>query len=251
MIASPLYELLKNEKEFLWTQSEDQVFEQIFKTALHNTIALSYPDYTKEWILRTDGSMLGIGGCLVQITTHNDGTVTEEIIAMLSKKLSEPAQRWSIYEIELYALIFCIKTWSTLLYGKSFIAQVDHRNLSFLQQSPLAKVNRWRLFLSDYEFVLQIIPGKSNIIADMLSRVLEEDTKASDQEIQCIWTILTERKLYKCRYYVGTTNTGPIVRMTGCKSESKHVHIHNYKFLMTNSYVDICLNYTISTSEKV
>ena len=212
MLASPLYELLKNDKEFLWTQSEDQVFEQI-KVALHNTIALSYPDYTKEWILRTDGSMLGIGGCLIQLTTHNDGTVTEEIIAMLSKKLSEPAQRWSIYEIELYALIFCIKTWSTLLYGKSFVAQVDHRNLSFLQQSPLAKVNRWRLFLSDYEFVLQIIPGKSNIIADMLSRVLEEDTKASDQEIQCIWTILTEEYIRDKHLGLGHVSHYPVYRL--------------------------------------
>ena len=37
-------------------------------------------------------------------------------------------------------------------------------------ESPLAKVNRWRLFLSEFEFSLQIIPGKANIIADMLSR---------------------------------------------------------------------------------
>ena len=212
MLASPLYELLKNEREFTWTQSEEQVFDQI-KTALHSTIALTYPDYSKPWILRTDGSQLGIGGCLVQVTTHADGTVTEEIVAMLSKKLSEPAQRWSIYEIELFALIFCVKSWSTLLYGKSFIAQVDHRNLSFLQQSPLAKVNRWRLFLSDFDFLLQIIPGKSNIIADMLSRILDEDKPTNDEEIQCVWSIITEEYIRNRHKGVGESSHYPVYRL--------------------------------------
>ena len=106
------------------------------KDALSQAIALCYPDYTNDWILRTDGSKLGVGGCLVQLIPQEDGSIKEEVIALVSHKLSEVASRWSIYEIELYALIFCIKTWSALLYGKSFTAQVDHRDATSLSLWP-------------------------------------------------------------------------------------------------------------------
>ena len=103
-----------------------------------------------------------------------------------------------------------MKTWSTLLYGKAFIAQVDHRNLSYLQQSTLAKVHRWRLFLSDFEFSLQIIPGKSNIIADMLSRVLETN---DDTQVHGVWTILTDEYLQQRHRGLGEVSHYPVYRM--------------------------------------
>lgn len=208
--VGPLYELLRDNVEFVWSPSQSTVFEQV-KVALTQAIALSYPDYSKEWVIRTDGSKLGIGGCLVQLIPQEDGSMEEEIIALLSHKLSEVATRWSIYEIELYALIYCIKSWSSLLYGKSFTAQVDHRNLHFLQKSPLAKVNRWRLFLSEFDFVLQIIPGKSNIVADMLSRILEEGQE--EENLGIVWTILSEEYLQSKHKGIGEVSHYPVYRL--------------------------------------
>ena len=208
-LVGSLYDLLKVETEFVWTDKHDQVFNTV-KSALKEAISISYPDYTKEWVIRTDGSKLGIGGCLVQLIHHDDGSVTEEIIALLSQKLGDVASRWSIYEIELYALIFCIKSWAPMLYGKSFIAQVDHRNLHFLQKSPLAKVNRWRLFLSDFDFALQIIPGKSNIVADMLSRIVDN---GEEESINGIWAILTEEYLSNKHKGLGEVSHYPVYRL--------------------------------------
>ena len=95
--------------------------------------------------------------------------------------------------------------------GKSFTAQVDHRNLNFLQQSPLAKVNRWRLFLSDFDFVLQIIPGKSNIVADMLSRIL--DNQEEEENINSVWSILTEEFLQHRHKGLGGVSHYPVYRL--------------------------------------
>lgn len=52
----------------------------------------------------------------MQLTTV-DGITSEEIICVASKKLSERDSKWTIYEIELFALVYCVKAWAHLLYG--------------------------------------------------------------------------------------------------------------------------------------
>lgn len=169
-LVAPLYELLKNDTDFVWT-SEHQLILDTVKGKLVEAIAIHYPDHSKDWVLMTDGSLTGIGGVLIQLQRNPDGSVEEQIIGVTSKKLSSVAQKWSIYEIELYALVYCIKQWANLLYGKSFEALVDHNNLLFMHQNTLAKVERWKTFLSDFHFNIRIIKGIDNVIADMLSRV--------------------------------------------------------------------------------
>ncbi len=169
-LVAPLYDLLKNDTEFIWN-SEHQLILDTVKGHLVNAIAIHYPDHSKDWVLMTDGSLTGIGGVLIQLHRNLDGSVEEQIIGVTSKKLSTVAQNWSIYEIELYALVYCIKQWASLLYGKPFEALVDHNNLLFMHQNTLAKVERWKTFLSDFHLNIRIIKGIDNVIADMLSRV--------------------------------------------------------------------------------
>jgi len=169
-LVAPLYDLLKNASEFVWNTDSQNILDSV-KSHLVQAIALHYPDHTKQWVLMTDGSLTGIGGALIQLHHNEDGSITEQIIAVASKKLSTVAQNWSIYEIEFFALVYCIKLWSNLLYGKQFEALVDHNNLLFMNQNMLAKVERWKTFLADFQFTIRIIKGVDNVIADMLSRI--------------------------------------------------------------------------------
>jgi len=186
-LVAPLYDLLKNSVEFSWTAQYQEILT-IVKHQLVNTIALHYPDHTKEWILMTDGSLTGIGGVLIQLHPNEDGSVSEQIIGVASKKLSTVAQNWSIYEIELYALVYCIKLWANLLYGKPFQALVDHNNLLFMQQNTLAKVERWKTFLADFHFNIRIIKGTDNVIADMLSRI---NAMSTDDVVTPRWEVIS------------------------------------------------------------
>ena len=56
-------------------------------------------------------SIIGVGGALIQ---RRNGR--EEIIAVYSKKLSPAAIKWSVYELELYGLIYALTLWRTLLF---------------------------------------------------------------------------------------------------------------------------------------
>jgi len=160
-----LHELIKKDAPFCWLPIHQQAFDSI-KKEIQDNLVMHYPDHGKQWILRTDASTVGVGGTLVQI--REDGS--EEPIGFCSQKLSAAATKWITYEQELYGIVFSLRHFQDLLYGKQFIIQTDHRNLTFLKSSEIPKLQRWLMFMQSFDFVIHHIPGKINHVADMLSR---------------------------------------------------------------------------------
>ena len=68
----------------------------------------------------------------------------------------------------------------------------DHKPLQFIfnndKQSP--KVLRWKLQLQEYDFVVRHCPGKSNVVADCLSRVFVLDE---------VYELVSEREVFDCQ----------------------------------------------------
>ncbi len=64
-IASPLTQLLRKEVPFHWNAPQDKSFNDL-KSALINTPALAFPDYSVSFSLYTDASALGLGAVLMQ-----------------------------------------------------------------------------------------------------------------------------------------------------------------------------------------
>ena len=70
----------------------------------------------------------------------------------------------------------------------------DHENLKYFQKPH--KLNgrqvRWYLKLQDYDFILQHIPGKTNMKANVLSRKDHIDTTEDNKDVQMLkgkmWT---------------------------------------------------------------
>ncbi|PIK39238.1 putative thy-1 membrane glycoprotein isoform X1 [Apostichopus japonicus] len=97
-IAGPLYDLVgattkKSGKEvtpkqnsFQWLSKQQEAFEKL-KKSLTTAPVLSYPDYTKPFIVHTDASAQGLGAVLSQVS---DGQ--EKVIAFASRTL-RPARR--------------------------------------------------------------------------------------------------------------------------------------------------------------
>jgi len=90
-VAAPLYDMIKNDfnwDESTWTKAYKPAFEA-FKTALIDAVAIYYPDYELDWILRTDASMFGIGAALLQIFHPSDGgNPIYQPIQLLAQKFS-------------------------------------------------------------------------------------------------------------------------------------------------------------------
>ena len=60
------------------------------------------------------------------------------------------------------------------LAGKPFILQTDHKPLSYLNQAKFEnnQIMRWGLALLGYDYKVERNPGKDNIVADYLSRII-------------------------------------------------------------------------------
>ena len=106
---------------------------------------------------------LGIGAVLSQ-----EGHPLE----YFSEKLSTSRQNWSTYEQELYALVRALKQWEHYLLANTFILLTDHFSLKFLNsQKTISRMHaRWLQFLQRFDFVIKHTSGKSNKVADALSR---------------------------------------------------------------------------------
>ena len=154
-----------NWDESTWKYDYREEFLE-YKAALKNACAVYFPDYTLDWIVRTDASELGIGGVLVQLKNNE-----EQILALVSKKFSDPATRWSTIEQEAFGLYYVVKILAYYLVGKEFVLETDHNNLRWMESSEVPKIIRQRIYLQSFVFLIRHIAGKLNVLPDTLSRL--------------------------------------------------------------------------------
>ena len=151
------------------TDEERKAFNDL-KAMVRKTDYLLHPDLQKEFHVFTDASKYGIGGMLAQI--NDDGVM--QPVSYCSKVFNPTQTRWHVSEQEIYAAIYCIEKWSSLLRYRKFTLHTDHRNLQDLFNKASdwksGKLFRWAVRLQDYHFECQYIKGIDNDVADFLSR---------------------------------------------------------------------------------
>ncbi|PKI70552.1 hypothetical protein CRG98_009057 [Punica granatum] len=120
-ISKPLTDLLKKDS-FQWGTEAQAAFETL-KKAMVSTPVLALLDFSKELIVETDASRIGIGVVLTQ---------TRHPIAYISKMPAPKHQALSVYERELLAILYAVKKWHPYLSGAHFTITTDHRSLKYL-----------------------------------------------------------------------------------------------------------------------
>lgn len=172
-LAAPLHDMTRDGfvwDDSVWTAERLRDFES-FKEELARCISLHYPDYDKDFVLRTDASQVGVGMVLYQV--HRDTPESEpvyQVILFASQKFSDQARRWATIEQEAYAVFWAVKTCEFYLRFKYFVLETDHANLQWMEASLVSKIIRWRIYLQGFNFMLRHIAGKKNGVADWLSR---------------------------------------------------------------------------------
>lgn len=185
-LACPLNRVLHNYKPYKiiqWTDELINSFNQI-KEAINNCPQLWFMEpvgIDTPIFLQTDASNYGIGAYLFQRVNG-----VEHPIAILSKGLSKTELKWSTIEKEQYAIFFSLCKLDHLLRDVHFTLQTDHKNLTLLNTDPRDKVQRWRLAIQYFDFDVEHIEGKLNIVADGLSRLCQE----VDNEVTSIHEII-------------------------------------------------------------
>ena len=161
-------------KDFDWTEANWKVdyrneFET-FKKAILKSLTLYHPDYNLRWLLMTDASDYACGGVLIQIAISDEGVELFQVIALISKKFTANAMKWSIIDKECFGAFYSIYKLSYYVRGKHFTLLTDHANLKWMEQSEVDRIVRMRVYMQNFQFDLLHFKGKLNKFADWLSR---------------------------------------------------------------------------------
>ncbi|KAL4291580.1 hypothetical protein GQ457_14G013300 [Hibiscus cannabinus] len=164
-LAASLSDLLRKGEGFDWTAAAQEAFDQL-KQRLCSAPVLGLPDFSKEFIVETDASGVGIGAVLHQ---------GDKLLAFYSQKLSPRMQGASTYHQEMFAITQAVGKWIQYLLGRKFIIITDQRSLRELTQQVIQtpEQQRWLSKLIGYEFEIRYRPGKLNEVSDALSREME------------------------------------------------------------------------------
>ena len=169
--ANPLFELLKKNSKFIWSESCNLAFQEL-KDKLTKAPILNPPDFNKPFLIRTDASRTGLGGVLLQV--KNDST--EVPICFESRTLTAAELNYSVTDLEGKAVYHCVRKFKPYFSGSPFttIVFTDHKPLVsiFKQVEPLSSRHlKWVTELSILNVKVLFQEGKRNVIADALSRL--------------------------------------------------------------------------------
>ncbi|XP_027150387.1 uncharacterized protein LOC113750629 [Coffea eugenioides] len=161
-IAALLTAVIKKNEKFVWGDTQDRAF-QILKYQLTHVSLLALPCFDKIFEIECDASGVGIVAVLMQ-----EG----KPIAYFSEKLNGAVWNYSTYDKELYSLIRALETWQHYLRSREFVIHTDHESLKHIKsQHKLNKRHvRWIAFIETFPYVIKHKVGKTNVVADALSR---------------------------------------------------------------------------------
>uniref|UniRef100_A0A183CLG5 RNA-directed DNA polymerase n=2 Tax=Globodera pallida TaxID=36090 RepID=A0A183CLG5_GLOPA len=177
--AAPLYQLLKKDTKFFIGDIEKEAID-VLKKKIVDDVVLHFPNFeaaknepSRQFVILTDASKIGVAAVLCQ----PDEKGNTRPIYFASRQCNRHESKYCPTELEALAVRFGTKKFAqfiTMLPTRIF---TDHRALVPMFKSKTetgnSRVDKWLMELNA-KFILQVEyhPGKSNVIADVLSRSL-------------------------------------------------------------------------------
>ena len=155
----------------------------ILKQSLCAQPILKYADTSKGYTLYTDASKYGWAGVLTQAHTsmaEGKTITTDHPVAYVSGLFRGSQLNWAALTKEAYTIYMSVKKLSFYLTDADVLLKSDHLPLKkFLQKNTLnTKVNNWAMELEASNIRFEHVSGKVNILADMLSHLVDIDPDA-------------------------------------------------------------------------
>ena len=111
-------------------------------------------------------------------------------VVYASRSLNPSEKNYSPIELETLAVVFACNKFNQYVYGRHFIVQSDHQPLKTIMKKDLAKtpprLQRLLLNLQKFDFEVEYVTGKENIVSDMFSRapLKYSNSELSKEEIE-------------------------------------------------------------------
>ena len=173
-VSKPLHASLKGGK-FHWTPACEEAYAELKRrVATSTTLAVPDPeDPFNSYEVTVDASIHGLGATLSQELETN-GVRERRIVAFFSKGIPEYKRSRGQTRLEFEAMVAAIEHWRVYLANTPFVVVTDCKSLLAAEDSLFAKSDavliRKTTLLANYDFKIRHIDGKSNTVADFLSR---------------------------------------------------------------------------------
>ncbi|KAF1314578.1 reverse transcriptase, partial [Globisporangium splendens] len=177
--------LLKKDIEWEWSSDHQAAFAEV-KRSLREAPVLALPNHDKPFHVVCDASDYAIGCALMQ----HDDEGHERVVSYQSRQLRPAERNYPVHDKELLAMKYSLVKFRVYLLGEErFAIYTDHASLRTAVKTPhlSQRMARWFSFFAEYNFVVHYKPGKTNILADALSRRPDYDpkTKSEDTDGAC------------------------------------------------------------------
>ncbi|KAL3074705.1 hypothetical protein niasHT_037570 [Heterodera trifolii] len=195
-VRQPLDDLLKKDKDWDWSKECQEAFIKI-KEILSSDLLLTHYDPKLEIIVAADASDHGIGAVIY----HRFPNGAIKAIEHVSSSLTPAERNYSQIEKEGLALIFAVRKFHKMIYGRKFILQTDHKpllaifgNKKGIRQMSANRLLRWSLMLLAYDFEIELIAKSTSPEEDRVIASMEFEKEAENFFINTLETVSLSSK---------------------------------------------------------
>lgn len=176
-LAFPLTCMLRMGADFEPTPARMQSFNDL-KQRLVEAPILMVPDWSKDFHVFVDVS----GFCIGVVLSQLDDNGRDHPIYFASRLLAAAEKNYSPTDREALGIIYSCKKFRHYLLGYKVVFHTDHNALKYMVNKPdlTGRVARWMLLLQEFNYEINVRPGKHHINADYFSRI---DGGQDDKEI--------------------------------------------------------------------
>lgn len=177
-ICKPLFQALKKDG-FVWGEEQQSAFNTL-KQQMTTAPVLALPDFSQPFVLEADACQYGIGAVLMQ---------NGRPLSYFSKTLGPRAKTLSTYDKEAIAILEALKKWKHYFAASSVIIRTDQESLKYIQEQKLTEGIQHKLLirLLGYNFSIEYKKGKTNKVADALSRVKCQLNAIAGTAVHPVW----------------------------------------------------------------
>ncbi|CAM6093914.1 unnamed protein product [Calypogeia fissa] len=137
---------------------------------------LTPPDWDKPFHVYIDA----LAFCVGSVLSQKDEDGKDHPIFYASRQMNPAERNYTMTEREALSVIFSCKKFRHYLLGYKTVFHTDHSSLKYLvnQIDLSGRIARWVLLLKEYDFSVEVRPGKHHENVDFLSRISGPENEA-------------------------------------------------------------------------